>query len=245
MPIAIGSDPLCCRAVWATWSSSRGGCATATAGACTSCKNGTGAGDQEAAPVDLITSSATQAGMRMAEDQPRPEVKEDIFAEHADWLAAEARQLFRAHRARDTKAVEVALFYFIDYMTKILYRHLSTHDSAWDNSLRPLDFPSHRWFDGLNAEPDFPAPGRLRLRGEVYWLIGQEQGHYDPLDFEIELCPMTGAFRRYVFRFGDSRPRAAKVRVSATPGIPVGAWAYEFARQNAKPSPGANADFSP
>jgi hypothetical protein len=179
----------------------------------------------------------------MAEGPPRSESNEDIFAEHAEWLAAEARQLFRAHRAHDTKAIEVALFYFLDYVQKVLSRHLSEHDSAWDNSLRPLDFSGHRWFDGFTTEPQFTAPGCLRLCGEVYWLIGQDQGHYDPLDFEIELCPKTGEFRRYVFRFGDSGPRAAKVRHSASPGIPLGAWAYKFERRNAKLGSAANGDL--
>lgn len=172
--------------------------------------------------------------MRMAEELSRPDVKEDIFAEHAQWLAAETRQFFRAHRARDTKAVEVALSYFIDYMTKVLHRHLSKCDPAWDSSIRPLDFSSHRWFDGLSADPEITETGRLRLRGEICWMIGQEQRHFDPLDFEIELCPMTGAFRKYLFRFGDSRPRAAKVRGSASQGIPMGAWAYEFEKQSSE-----------
>jgi hypothetical protein len=180
---------------------------------------------------------------KMAEGQPRSEGNEDIFAEHGEWLAAEARQLFRAHRAQDTKAIEVALFYFLDNVQKVLRRHLSIYDSVWDNSSRPLDFSCHRWFDGFTTEPEFPAPGCLRLRGEVYWLIGQEQGHYDPLDFEIDLCPKTGEFQRYVFRFGDSRPRAAKVRPRASPGIPMGAWAYEFERRNAKPDPAANGEL--
>jgi hypothetical protein len=175
----------------------------------------------------------------MAEEQSPSDVAEDIFAEHAEWLAAKARQLFRANRARDAKAIEVALFYFFDYLSKVLLRHLSKHDPAWD-SLRPGDFASHRWFDGISAKPEYPAPGCLRLRGTICWVTGQRQWHYDPLDFQIELCPKTGAFKRYVFRFGDSRPLSAKVEGCATPGVPVGEWAYEFEKQSA--APGATPD---
>ncbi len=39
-------------------------------------------------------------------------------------LAAEVRQLFRAHRAGDAKAVEVALFHFEHYLTLTVRRLL-------------------------------------------------------------------------------------------------------------------------
>lgn len=167
----------------------------------------------------------------MVEGQPQPDVEHDVFAGHAEWMAAEVRQLFRANQARDTRATEVALFYLFHYVSKVLRRHLSQHDRAWDSSLRPLDFASHRWFDGISAEPEYPAPGCLRLRGTICWVIGQEQWHYDPLDFQIELCPKTGVFQKYVFRFGDSRPLSAKLKGCATPGFPVGGWAYEFEKR--------------
>jgi hypothetical protein len=160
----------------------------------------------------------------MAEDQPQLEVEEDPFAEDDEWLAAEVRQLFRAHRARDAKAVEVALFYFKHYLTLILKRHLKKRDPLWGNS---------RWFDGFDAEPEYPSPGRLRLRGEVCWVSGQEHWYYDPFDFEMELCPRTGQFRGCVFRFGDSRPLPEKVMGSAVSGTPVGGWAYEIERRRA------------
>jgi hypothetical protein len=158
---------------------------------------------------------------KMTEEQPTPEVNEDIFLTHEEWLAAEVRQFFRAHRAGDGKAVELARFYLEDYLTKkTLLRHLSKCDPAWDRSLRPLDFSSHRWFDGWGAEAEFLGPGHLRLCGEVTWKVGQDHMYYDPLEFEIELCPGTGAFRRYVIRFGDSRARAAKVTGSSTQESP-------------------------
>jgi len=169
----------------------------------------------------------------MSEDQAQPDFESDIFAEHAEWLAAEVRQLFRANQARDAKATEVALFYFFDTVSKVLNRHLSKHDRAWDNSLRPLDGASHRWFDGISAEPEYPAQGCLRLRGTICWVIGQERWLHDPLDFQIEVCPKTGVFKRYVFRFGDSRPLSTKIKGCETPGDPVGGWVYEFEKRSA------------
>ncbi len=159
-----------------------------------------------------------------------PDIQEDIFAGHADEFAAAARQLFRARAANDARAFELTLFHFKDRLAKVLGRHLSKSDPAWDNSLHPLDRDNNRWFDGFYAEPEFPARGRLRMCGEVYWLIGQGFGHYDPLEFELELCPETGEFRRYRFRFGDSRPLAEKIK-SPHPGVPVAEWAYEFEKR--------------
>jgi hypothetical protein len=160
----------------------------------------------------------------MAEDAPPQEAEEDPFAESDEWLAAEVRQLFRARRANDAKAVEVALFYFEHYLTLTVRRLLRLRDPVWDGS---------RWFDGLNAEPEYPSPGRLRLRGEVCWVSGQEHWYYDPFDFEMELCPQTGAFRGYVVRFGDHRPLSAKVSGSAASGVPVGGWAFTIERRRA------------
>ena len=47
----------------------------------------------------------------MAEEHPQQEADEDPFADSDEWIAAEARQLFRALSADDPKAVEVGLFY--------------------------------------------------------------------------------------------------------------------------------------
>jgi hypothetical protein len=176
----------------------------------------------------------------MTREEPPLDIAQDIFAEHAEWLAAEVRQLFRASRARDAKAIEVALFYLFDYVSKVLRRHLSEQEGAWDSSLQPLDFASHRWFDGISADPEYPAPGCLRLQGTICWVVGQEQWHYDPLDFQIELCPNTGSFKRYSFRFGDSRPLSAKIKGCETPGVPMGAWAYEFEKRSAEALYGLN-----
>src|SRR5437879_3400205 len=126
----------------------------------------------------------------MTEEQLRREAENDLNVESDEWLAAEVRQLFRAHRAGDAKAVEVALFYFEHYLTLTLRRHLRMRGPVWDGS--------QRWFDGFSAEPEYPSPGRLRLRGEVCWVSGQEYWYYDPFDFEMEMCPRTGAFRGYV-----------------------------------------------
>jgi hypothetical protein len=169
----------------------------------------------------------------MAEDIPPQDAVEDPFAESDEWLAAEVRQLFRARRADDAKAVEVALFYFEHYLTLTVRRHLRLRDEVWDGS--------RRWFDGLNAEPEYPAPGRLRLRGEVAWVSEMTHYYYDPFDFEMELCPRTGAFIGYVARFGDHRPLSAKVNGSAVSGTPVGGWAFTIERRK-HAEPGAAAD---
>src|SRR5262249_28486721 len=108
-----------------------------------------------------------------------------------------------------------------------LRRHLQMLDPVWDGS--------RRWFDGLYAEPEYPSPGRLWLRGEVCWVIGQEHWYYDPFDFEMELCPRTGAFRGCVFLFGDHRPLEAKVRGSAVSAVPVGGWVYKIERRRGEP----------
>jgi hypothetical protein len=164
----------------------------------------------------------------MAEDIPPQDGEEDPFAESDEWLAAEVRQLFRAHRAGDAKAVEVALFYLEHFLTLTVRRLLRLQDPAWDGS--------ERWFDGLGAEPEYLSPSRLRLRGEIAWVSGMKNYYYDPFDFEMELCPKTGAFRGYVVRFGDRRPLPTKVNGSARSGIPVGGWAYTIERRRAEPA---------
>jgi len=152
------------------------------------------------------------------------EPKQDIFAEHAEWLAALVRQFFRAERDRDAIAIEAARIHLDDYVRKVLRRHLSWSDPAWDSA-------SQRWFDGFGAQPETPAPGRLRMCDDVFW-YGKERGHFDPFEFEIELCEKTGAFQRYVFRFGDSRPLSTKYDDRTSPGVPVGGWAYEFQKHS-------------
>src|SRR5689334_12768916 len=106
----------------------------------------------------------------MAEELIQPDAGEDPLAEDDEWLAAQVRQLFRAHRAGDTKAVEVALFYFTHNLTLTLGRLLAKLDPVWDNVVRSNSL--YRWFDGLQAEPEYPSSGRLRLRGEVCWVSG-------------------------------------------------------------------------
>jgi hypothetical protein len=164
-------------------------------------------------------------------DQPYRELVEenhDPFAEDYDQIAAYARQMIRARRANDPKALELEYLHFDHYLChSLLWRHMRQQDkSIWDNG--------RRWFDGLSAEPDFPSPGRLRLRGEIAWVVGQEKWYYDPLDFELELCPTTGAFRGYIIRFGDHRPLAEKTHGSAKLGVPVGPWAFVFEKRRAE-----------
>ncbi len=156
-----------------------------------------------------------------------PPSDDDDVADSDEWLAAEVRQLFRARLAGDAKAVRVALFYFDNYLTKIIRRQLRDRDPAWCE---------RQWsFDGLYAEAEFPGPGLLRFRGEACWMEQPMEFYFDPVDFEMELCPRTGEFQRYVFRFGDHRPLSAKVRGHSDPLDPVGGWKFVVERCRAEP----------
>ncbi len=106
----------------------------------------------------------------MAEEQPQQRAEEDPFAEDDEWLAAEVRQLFRARRAGDAKAVEVALFYFEHYLTLTLRRHLRLRDPAWDGS--------RRWLDGLDAEPGVLFYVPLEAPRHARVLADAEPEHY-------------------------------------------------------------------
>jgi hypothetical protein len=165
-------------------------------------------------------------------------LQEDPFIESDEWIAAEARQLFRAQRANDAQAIEVCLFYFRDYLAKTLGRHLQT---------APRWQADERWLDGLGAAaPIVVRPGHLLLRDTLTWVAtpGQnwlqrtlgnvervkERWYRDPFEFELELCPRTGAFQSYTFRFGDQRPLSAKeLLASGTPAWPErNEWAFVF-----------------
>lgn len=150
---------------------------------------------------------------------------DDLFADSDEWIAAQVRQLFRALHAEDTKAVEVCLFYLRDFLVKILGAHLKK-DPRWDSS--------GRWLEGLGvATPDVQPPHRLRLRDELTWVTrDQHQWYEEPFEFELELCPRTGAFRRYTFRFGDHRPLAEKGLAScpADRWPAEDEWAFVFQR---------------
>jgi hypothetical protein len=166
----------------------------------------------------------------MADMQCREPVGEsdDPFAEDYGRIAAYARQMMRAHRANDSEALELEYLHFDHYLcNSLLWRHMKRQDKIWDNG--------ERWFDGLSARPEFPSPGRLRLRGEIAWVVGQEKWYYDPLDFELELCPTAGAFRGYIIRFGDHRPLAQKTLGSAKRGVPAGPWAFVFEQRRESP----------
>ena len=152
---------------------------------------------------------------------------DDPFADFEEWIAALARQLFRARRAEDEKAIEVSLFYLEHYLTLVLRRHLRGIASLWDGS--------KRWLDGLSEQKvEHPMPGRLRIQAVVTWVVGQELWYDDPFEFELELCPRTGAFCRYVFRFGDHLPLSAKALGRAVRVPPTDGWAFEFRRSQAE-----------
>jgi hypothetical protein len=165
----------------------------------------------------------------MSDEVPTWEPEADPFAESDEWIAAQVRQLFRARRAEDAKAVEVELEYLDHYFTLTVRRLLQRQDPAWDGR--------RRCFDGLNVRPEYPSPGVLRLRGEVCWMIDSGACYFDPFDSEIELCPRTGRLVRYTVHFGDHRPLAAKSEQgSAAAGPPVGGWAYTVERRAAEPA---------
>jgi hypothetical protein len=149
------------------------------------------------------------------------------FREDEDWIAALARQLFRARRAGDAEAVEVTLTYLEDRLQKVLDRHMRVQSADWPK----YPSPGYRWFDGIGrVAPEYLAPHKVRIRSDISWVVGQEAFYYEPFEFELELCPRTGAFGRYVIRFGDHRPLAAKANYRETTESPQGGWAYEFER---------------
>lgn len=139
---------------------------------------------------------------------------DDPFSEFEDWIAALAHQLFRARRMEDEKAIEVTMFYLEYYLTLVLCRHLRGITYLWDGT--------KRWVDGLSDKKvEYPMPGWLHIQTTVTWVVGQEHWHDDPFEFELELCPCTGAFRSYVFRFGDHLPLSEKA-MRGTVTVPPG-----------------------
>jgi hypothetical protein len=154
----------------------------------------------------------------------------DIFLQHGEWIAAQGRQLIRAHRAKDEKAIEVSWFYLADNLQKVLLRHLNLHvtepNSSTSESFAGLGF----WFDGIACRAPEISNGRVHVRSRIAWVINNEGWHYDPFEFELELCPKSGDFVSYVFRFGDSRPRSEKTTPCDETCLPKGGWAFEFSK---------------
>ena len=149
---------------------------------------------------------------------------EQAFSAAEDWITALARQLFRASRASDSDAVEVTLFYLEEFLQRVLASHLRVNGD-W------LDYPSpaYRWFDGLRqTDVEYIAPHKLRIRSTIAWVIDNTGHCYDPFEFELETCPRTGAFRHYVFRFGDDQPIETKSDRIAK--FPQERWVHEFQR---------------
>jgi hypothetical protein len=148
-----------------------------------------------------------------------------VFADHGEWMAALVRLGLQALRADDAKAVEAALFCLRDYLVKVLRRHLSK-DPHWDSKGRGLD--------ALNeGPPDTALPGRFKLGGQLMWATADQQHRYrDPFELDLELCPVTGAFRRYTMRFADNRPLAEKAisyhTDTAVAGREKDGWAFVF-----------------
>jgi hypothetical protein len=181
----------------------------------------------------------------MTDEQPPSEAEEDPFKDSDEWIAAEARQLFRALSAYDVKAIEICLLYLCDFLAKTLRRHLRGL-LRWD--IKGL------WFDGLDA-PDFAAESASTLRITA-WLRcvatrdDDEDWWREPFEFELRLIPRTGEFQGYRFRVGDHRPRTDKMMVGLEIGMskrielepfrivdllyeepkPVGDWLEEIVR---------------
>lgn len=141
-----------------------------------------------------------------ANEQP-----EDRFSDFAERIAALARQLFRAICAADSKAVEVTMFYLQGFLVKVLGSHLRD-DPRWNSK--------DRWLDILDVKtPQFELPAKLRLKDELVWATRDERCWYsEPFEFELTLCPKTGVFQWYTFRFGDHRPLAEKELLAPLPG---------------------------
>ena len=68
------------------------------------------------------------------------------------------------------------------------------------------------------------------MQAEATWVVGQELWYDDPWEFELQLCPRTGAFVGYVFRFGDHNPLEAKEMGRTVLIPPKGGWEHEFQR---------------
>src|SRR5262249_23385070 len=182
----------------------------------------------------------------MTSEQPPPEAEEDPFKDSDEWIAAEARQLFRALCAYDSKAIEVCTCYLEDYLVKTFRRHLRGRP-RWD--IEGL------WFDGLDAL-DFATGGASSGLRITAWLRcvatrGDDEDWWrEPFEFELRLDHRTGELQGYRFRVGDHRPRTDKMMVGLEIGMskrielepfrivdllyeepkPVGDWLEEIVR---------------
>jgi hypothetical protein len=181
----------------------------------------------------------------MTNEQAQQESTEDPFADSDEWIAAEARQLFRALSAYDPKALEVCLFYLSDYLPTTLGCHLRRL-SRW--RIKGL------WFDGLDgARLNVELPDKLKITA---WLVcvartgDNEDWWREPFEFELRLCPDSGKFKGYRFRVGDHRSRDEKKIIGLEVGmlkrveldtyriidlapvapVPVGEWLDEIVR---------------
>ena len=96
---------------------------------------------------------------------------EALFAEDDGWIAALARQVFRAHQGEDSVAEQVTLFYLENYLAKVLHCHLKYRDPEWRVQYGDPQYQAQsRWIDNLDVAQAFPSPGRLELRG--FRLVG-------------------------------------------------------------------------
>ncbi len=122
----------------------------------------------------------------------------DCWAQPEKHLAAEVRRLFRSIEAGDIRARDVCHSHFLEFLGYLLERHLRT-DSRW----------GRRWIDDVGGVTEVKLPTWYCVSGDAYWLTdydgGPEGCGKEPVEFEIDLCPESGAFWRYAYRFGNSR----------------------------------------
>ena len=114
-------------------------------------------------------------------------------------IAAELRRLFRAFQADDREAVDLCHRHFWDYFENWLLNQHLVGNPRWDR----------RTVDYIKGRVEIRPPNWYSFSGgdAYFWLLhddGDLRGAgSEPVEFELELCAKSGAFRRYALRLGD------------------------------------------
>lgn len=169
-------------------------------------------------------------------------MKPKAFEEHslAEWdayLAAQARQLFRAAHAKDKEAVSETIDHLGTWLACML-NLLLQDDPQWE--------PNTYFLDNLAGAPfEFRPPCSLRVRDRI-WIertdpatgISAESelkyvcmlGDREPFELELELRPQSGAFHGCIYRFGDRR-RLVDLTAGTDGTWPADdGWAFVYSR---------------
>lgn len=162
--------------------------------------------------------------------------EEISLAEHERRVATQARQLFRAVDADDTKAIAASIFQFKCTLESTLPLYLN-QDPRWQ--------PGAYFLDALGRMPiEVRPPTWLRVRDTMSVMAESREGKapvpkydclldrpYEPFEFEMELCAETGAMNSCSYRFGDKR-RFTDPAIDAD-GVPHSGdlWAFSIARE--------------